>query len=69
MSVTEILLAGGAWVRVEGDSHDVEAAVLAAARGSLMELAWMIEVDSGRRLGVNPEHVVALRAIDPAPDS
>ena len=69
MSVTEILLSGGARVRVEGDAHDVEAVVLSAARGSLMELAWMTEAESGRRVGVNPDHVLALLALDPAPGS
>ena len=65
-SETEITLTGGAHVRVEGDPRDVEAAILAAARGSIMEFAWMVDVDSGQRVGVNPEHVLMLRDLDAA---
>ena len=62
--VTEITLMGGDRLRVEGDADQVEALILAAARGSIMELAWMVEVQTGERIGFNPEHVVMLRAID-----
>jgi hypothetical protein len=64
VSVTELTLTGGVRLRIEGDPHDVEAAILSAARGSLMELAWMTEADSGQRVGVNPDHVLVLRALD-----
>lgn len=64
-SVTEIVLAGGVSVRVPGDPREVEAAILAADRGSIMEFAWMTEAESGCRVGVNPNHVLMLRAIDP----
>ncbi len=64
MSTTELMLTGGVRLRVEGDPHDVERAILSAARGSIMELAWMTEVDSGQRVGVNPEHVLMLRDLD-----
>jgi hypothetical protein len=36
--------------------------VISAARGSIMELAWLIEALTGERVGVNPEHVVMVRA-------
>ena len=65
MTVTEITLTAGERLRVEGDAHDVEAAILSAARGSLLELAWMTEADSGERVGVNPDHVVMLRGLEP----
>ncbi|HXD65077.1 MAG TPA: hypothetical protein VNV17_10690 [Solirubrobacteraceae bacterium] len=67
MSVTELTLSGGERVRVDGDSHDVEAAILSAARGSLLEFAWMTEADSGQRIGVNPDRVVMIRAAEPSP--
>ncbi len=38
--------------------------ILDAARGSIMQLAWLVEVDSGKRIAVNPEHVVMLRALE-----
>jgi hypothetical protein len=61
---TEITLVGGSVYRIEGDARDVERMILDAARGSIMQLAWMVEVDSGARIAVNPAHVVALRALE-----
>lgn len=65
MPLTELTLVGGERLRVEGDPHDIERAILSAARGSIMEFAWMTEADSGERVGVNPEHVLLLRALEP----
>jgi hypothetical protein len=59
--VTEITLVGGERLLVEGEPHHVESAILSAARGSIMELAWLTEAESGQRVGVNPEHVQLLR--------
>lgn len=59
---TEIILVTGERYRVEGSPKDVEASILAAARGSIMEFVWLTEVASSRAVAVNPEHVVALRA-------
>ncbi len=58
---TEITILGGDRYRVEGAPEDVERAILDAARGSIMELAWFLEVGTGERIGINPEHVVLLR--------
>ena len=44
-----------------GIRKQVEAAILSAARGSIMEFAWMTEAGSGDRVGVNPDHVLLLR--------
>jgi hypothetical protein len=33
-----------------------------------MELAWMTEADSGQRIGINPDHVLMLRAVEPGSD-
>jgi hypothetical protein len=63
--VTEITLSGGERLRVAGGAREVEAAILSAARGSLMELAWLTEADTGQHIGVNPDHVAVLRALDP----
>ena len=49
---------------VGGEPHEVGEAIIAAARGSIMQLAWLEEAESGRPLGVNPAHVVSLRAAD-----
>lgn len=66
-AVTELVLTGGQRLRVDGDSQAVESVVISAARGSIMELAWLIEADTGARVGVNPEHVLMIRI--PATDS
>jgi hypothetical protein len=61
--MTEITVVGGERYRVERSAKEVEALILDAARGSIMEFAWMTEVETGERVGVNPEHVVLLRTI------
>lgn len=65
MSVTEITLVSAERLRVEGSSQDVEAAILAAARGSIMEFVWLTDADSGQRVAISPDHVLMLRALDP----
>jgi hypothetical protein len=62
---TTITLVTGDHHRVKGDAKDVERTILDAARGSIMELAWLTEADTGEDLGVNPEYVVVLRAAAP----
>jgi hypothetical protein len=66
---TEVTFAGGQHLRVEGAVHDVEAAILAAARGSIMEFAWLTEADSGESVGISPDQVLMLRALDPDSDA
>ena len=62
-SITEITILGSERYRVEGEAKDVERLILDAARGSIMQLAWLTEAESGELLGVNPECVVMLRAV------
>jgi hypothetical protein len=49
---------------ISGEPAEVGEAIIAAARGSIMQLAWLEEAEGGRALGVNPAHVVSLRAAD-----
>ncbi len=63
LPATELLLVGGVRIVVAGSTETVEAAVLAAARGSIMQLAWLTELEGGDRLGVNPDHVVLVREV------
>jgi len=65
VSITELTLTSGVHLQVEGDPHVIEAAILSAARGSIMEFAWMTEADSGQRVGINPERVLMLRGLQP----
>jgi hypothetical protein len=62
---THIFLVTGDRHRVDGDVRDVERAILDAARGSIMQFAWLVDADTREDLAVNPEHVVALRAARP----
>jgi hypothetical protein len=54
----------GGHYRVQGEVKAVERSILDAARGSIMEFAWLTEVESGELIGVNPESVAMLRAIN-----
>jgi hypothetical protein len=64
MALIEITLTGGARVRIDGDARTVESTILSAARGSIMELAWMIDAETGQRIGINPDHVLIVRELD-----
>lgn len=61
---TELILVTGERYCIDGDPKDVERTILDAARGSLMQLAWLVEAETEQELGVNPDHVVTLRAAD-----
>jgi hypothetical protein len=62
-ATTEITVLGGDRYRVKGTTEEVERAILNADRGSIMEFAWLVEVDTGERVGINPQCVVMLRAL------
>jgi hypothetical protein len=47
---------------ISGEPVEVEKTIIAAARGSIMQLAWLEQAEGGGALGVNPAHVVSLRA-------
>lgn len=68
-AITEIFLLGGDRLRVHGHAKDVEATIIAAARGSIMQLAWVTDDATGDSIAINPEHVLMLReaAAGPAP--
>ena len=59
---TEITLVSGECHWVEGHAKAVEQAILDAARGSIMQLAWFVHAETRDELAVNPKHVVALRS-------
>jgi hypothetical protein len=63
-SITEIAVITGDRYRVEGNRKDVEQLILDAARGSIMQLAWLVDADSGDEIAINPEYVVTLKAVD-----
>ena len=55
----------GARYDVEGTPEEVEAAMVAAARGSMMQLAWFSDAAGGGPIGINPAHLVLLRGAEP----
>jgi hypothetical protein len=63
-SITEIKIFGGECYRVLGDAKAVERLILDAARGSLMEFAWLTDAKTGEPIGVNPEYVVTITPLD-----
>ena len=63
MSATQLTMVTGERYELSGAPERVEQAILAAARGSLLEFAWLEEAASGRVVAINPAHVVSLRAV------
>jgi hypothetical protein len=61
--ITEITLLDGQRHRVAGHVKEIEQLILNAARGSLMQLAWLTDAQTEESFGVNPEHVTTLRAV------
>jgi uncharacterized protein YlzI (FlbEa/FlbD family) len=59
---TEITVVGGDRYCVEGEAKQVSRQIIDAARGSIMELAWLVEAETGESIAFNPEHVIMLRA-------
>ena len=59
---TQITVLTGDRYHVEGDAKHVERIILDAARGSIMQLAWLTDAETGEDLAINPKHVVMLRA-------
>jgi hypothetical protein len=57
---TAVTMVTGERYEVEGSPKDVEKTIVDASRGSIMQLAWVTEADSGRSIGINPQHVVSL---------
>jgi hypothetical protein len=61
--MTEITLLGGERYCVDGGVKEVERLILDAARGSIMQFAWLIDTQTAEPLGVNPEYVMTLRPL------
>jgi hypothetical protein len=62
--ITEITLHSGERHRVAGDAKLVEQLILDAARGSLLQFAWLTDAQTTEPLGINPAHVLTLRAVN-----
>jgi hypothetical protein len=56
----ELSLVTGERYSVRGTLEEVEAAIIAASRGSIMQFAWLTD-EQGEKIGVNPSAVVSLR--------
>ena len=62
-STTQITVLGGECYRVEGEAKDIERLIVDAARGSIMQFAWLTEAQTGESVAINPECVVMIRAL------
>ncbi len=62
-SITEIAIITGERYRIEGDPKSVERIILDAARGSIMQLAWLVDAETGENFAVNPDYIITLRAV------
>ncbi len=69
MTVTNVTVVGGERFDVEGTLEDIEGRIIAAARGSIMEMVRLTEAATGKSVALNPEHVVALRGGDGASET
>jgi hypothetical protein len=58
---TQLLLATGRTLEVEGSPKEVAKQLENAARSSAGTLAWFSERSTGQGLGVNPAQVVSIR--------
>ena len=67
--MTEITLAGGERLRVQGEIRSVESTIVSAARGSILELAWLTDARTGEPVALNPDHVLMLRPLGAASDA
>ena len=69
-AATTVTVVTGQRYEIQGSPETVEAAIVGASRGSIMQMAWLTEAASGRAVGINPLHVVAIEAAGgPAPAS
>jgi hypothetical protein len=60
VAVTTVTMLTGGPYNVRGTPKDVEAQIVGASRGSIMQLAWLTEAGTEQSIAVNPRHVVAL---------
>jgi hypothetical protein len=63
-TATAVTVVTGQRFEIRGSPDTVEAAIVGASRGSIMQLAWFNEAVSGRSIAINPIHVVALEALE-----
>ena len=59
-ALTLVTMTTGERYEIDGSAESIEAAIVGASRGSIMQLAWLTEAGTGRSIAINPLHVVAL---------
>jgi hypothetical protein len=69
LHTTEMTLLTGERYEVQGSLEEVESTIIAASRGSIMQLAWLTERASGAAVGINPACIISLRAVTADPNS
>jgi hypothetical protein len=64
VAATTVTVVTGQRYEIRGSPETIEAAIVGASRGSIMQLAWFTEAVSGRPIAINPIHVVAVEAAE-----
>ena len=64
MAGTKLMLVTGEGLAVDGSVKNVAKQLEDATRSSAGALAWFTESATGEEIGLNPAHVVMLRAAD-----
>ena len=54
VALTLVTMTTGERYEVDGSAESVEAAIVGASRGSIMQLAWLTEAGTGRSIAINP---------------
>ena len=62
IALTLVTMTTGERYEIDGAPESIEAAIVGASRGSIMQLAWLTEAGTGRSIAINPLHVVALNS-------
>ncbi len=60
LALTLVTMTTGERYEIGGSAESIEAAIVGASRGSIMQFAWLTEAGTGRSIAINPLHVVAL---------
>ena len=69
VGATQITTVTGESYVVDGTPQEVEAVIIAAARGSIMQFAWLTDAASAEPVALNPTYLVALRPVQAPVDS
>ena len=62
VALTLVTMTTGERYELAGSAESIDAAIVGASRGTIIQLACLTEAGTGRSIAINPLHVVALAA-------